>query len=988
MITKVSKKLGKKQIYTIVSASVLVFLILAYTVISVVIGAIEADKGDGEGEQTLPEIVEGVEDIYAGYAVAYPYIKEADIQSVNVKYYDSEGVARLYSAARETAEGSFIFYYTDSNGEAAEYRPSITEEAGFDYTSLYASDSQGGLNIPRLTYLMLAVGVLYFDDKIEMPEDEAGRAEMLNRYGLTEGERQSISLEYLDADKAKKSHTVHIGDKTIDGTGYYYTVDDRNCIYKSRVTSFDYALGGFISLLHSRLVAQGLAIDKTFEPYMTTDLKQWKNTLYDKEGDVISDGSTVVFKGNSKLPVYGEELEEYESGYFVGSKNKITLKLDTLKSLNGHMKTALVGLPIKSGHSLSLTEIIGTNWVNKGSAYDYKIKAIEAVFDSEAAPYAAHPDATVGSNITAAGTPVGDFRYVVVTYDYSVREGEKTESYTNAHAVIDLKKSDTGIPEEAISTLKTLSVGTLSSAVEFSVVYDEGRADLCSFEYVVLDITVIYEKDESGNLKQVSKIGENSEVVVRYAIKVNGETVSVDSGRLVLGDITEGDGMQYTIKENLIGKTAVTGINLTAYEEELPCEYFMSFASYEIDSLEYFVSHEIIASLAFVNASERDPFYGESLFKNTLTNKYKMYALDASACEAVVRVLGGINNDSSSTTSEGLVGTETVAVGLTPDNMQRYGLYANTIYFELPRGIESVSNGTNIDDYRFLDRLGFTLYISDLQPDGTRYVGSDMYDIIAVVDEGKKFDFLDKTFVEYWARETLAAVSYTEINEITLDLYMEDVYGSYKFKINHEDKWIGDDGRPTDTPPVEGSEPFDFVTVFASITSPLTKTSDSLLKRSQDLKIKTGELYSDKYLGYVRMCKLYGRAMGVDGIPGRQSDSEGTANFKSVLDAIFNTYYTGRVSESEQTVGKGREVLMRFSFQVDNSDVLNKYVYEFRRLDDRRVMVTLYKENLQGVRTNEVSDFYVSTFAFKKIIRSFSEFIDGKTVNGDIGYAS
>jgi hypothetical protein len=128
--------------------------------------------------------------------------------------------------------------------------------------------------------------------------------------------------------------------------------------------------------------------------------------------------------------------------------------------------------------------------------------------------------------------------------------------------------------------------------------------------------------------------------------------------------------------------------------------------------------------------------------------------------------------------------------------------------------------------------------------------------------------------------------------------------------------------------------------------------------------------------------------MGTGGKPGLQTDTYGTANFKSVLDAIFNTYYTGRLTAEQQQAGKECEVLMRFSFLVKNSDPTDRYVYEFRRLDDRRVMVTLCKETPYGERRNEVSDFYISTFAFKKIARSFSEYINGQEVNGDIGYTS
>jgi hypothetical protein len=87
------------------------------------------------------------------------------------------------------------------------------------------------------------------------------------------------------------------------------------------------------------------------------------------------------------------------------------------------------------------------------------------------------------------------------------------------------------------------------------------------------------------------------------------------------------------------------------------------------------------------------------------------------------------------------------------------------------------SSPDEIDNYTWAGTLGFTLYISKAQSDGTRYIGSDLYDIIVEID-GAKFDFLEKSFGEYWARKNLVMVDYLNIDEIKVDINMDDIFGS------------------------------------------------------------------------------------------------------------------------------------------------------------------------------------------------------------------
>ena len=253
-----------------------------------------------------------------------------------------------------------------------------------------------------------------------------------------------------------------------------------------------------------------------------------------------------------------------------------------------------------------------------------------------------------------------------------------------------------------------------------------------------------------------------------------------------------------------------------------------------------------------------------------------------------------------------------------------------------------------------------------------------MYEIIAKVS-AYKLEFLDKSFTEYWARETLAAVNYTDITEMTLDFYMSDLHGSYDMDIEHNTVYLYNGYAYATQPEVDGKkvgQKYDNIVV--NVTPIGSNATESVLTR----ELRASGLSS------MRLCTVYQRAMGADEVPMGVYDSLGTDNFKSVLSIIFNTYYTGGLTAEEQAQGfADGELVMKFSFTVPGSTIY-PYVYEFYRIDDRRVMVSIYNQDTQGNALNRVSDFYVSTFAFKKIARSFNALLNGQTVNEDEGYPS
>jgi hypothetical protein len=223
---------------------------------------------------------------------------------------------------------------------------------------------------------------------------------------------------------------------------------------------------------------------------------------------------------------------------------------------------------------------------------------------------------------------------------------------------------------------------------------------------------------EDGKISYPEYIDENCVVTYNYKYVIDGYEVGEEGREMVdLSAITEGANLE--IKKAILGLKINSSIDLAVYEEKLYCQPFMDFLTYGIKTVKGFVEKVPVVSFEFVNSSQRDPFYAESIYKNTLENENKYFALDALACQNVTFLLGGVGGASNSQVSAGLSGMETVAVGLTPENMDKFGLYdGHTVYFELPRDIASIS-GT--DDFTYVSTLGCNLYISKKNSDGNNH---------------------------------------------------------------------------------------------------------------------------------------------------------------------------------------------------------------------------------------------------------------------------
>ncbi len=981
------KKLSRNAIVMIVLASVLLLVIAAAIIFTVIANL----KAANDAKAELPDIREELgESIYINSALAYPRLEESEILSILVK--NKEGTFDMIRYPDDNS--SFMLGYDLGNGQNTVYLPPITNAEGeFDYESLYAvEESDGYGTMYMLSYLCSAVGTPYFRVRIDLPtgtdaESLAKKQSMLEEYGLAGEGVSRVSFEYGDRDKSGKitergQHHVEIGERALNGKGYYYRVDGRNCIYYTDSDYFDYAMKGFNAFVKGMLVAEGLPGDSSYGPLLTTDYKQWLNTIH--EDGAVVDGSNVIGKGSILTPIKESadyDPTKYPDGYSHDDGRELSVDISSLKGgINyDRLKQMLVGK--KVGHytdsPLLVTFILelpasGDMLIDFGDksslTYTYTVTAIESVLN--------YTDGNTEWENDAPGTVVAADSLIRVSYSYKI-DGV-AQNTVPRHAIIDLSsdKLDALVKAE----LTGATVGTLATPVEFDITYGkDGSGALCSVEELIIEDVIRVYNDKG---QTVEKITGDSIVFIRYHEKIDGVVGKTETASVKISDLKAGTKWA-PLKDVLLDiGTRASGINRTAYSSTYYYEQLRDFKTYSFEKIDGFITSELVVSFRFANASERDPYYGSSLYENTLSGKQSLYGMNSNVCQTVVKILGGVGE--TTTVTEGLAG-ETVAVGLTHEIMLEKDLYDYRIYFEMPRDIFDASVGTAEDssdalsDYDWHGTLGFNLYVSKKQPGGYRYIGSDMYDLVAKV-EGDSFDFLDYSFVEFWTRSNLVLIDAANLASLEVDFFMEDVYGEYDFEIDCKTVYVG----MYDGEIISSYEKFDGAQAQDKYFIYITEGEGSMTTTALSKYLK------DKGKNKASVTDLYNTVMGGGKelfLP-NSIETVGASNFALAFQVAQLTYYQGTLTEEEQAKAFEGDKLMSFKFKLKGRNASAfYYVYDFYRCDDRKVMVSMYQANEDGEAVSTaVSDFYLSTFSFKKLVGAYLSLLNAKDVDGDVAY--
>lgn len=990
----VVKKKIKKPLLIVILAAVLAVL----TVAAILLDTLLLIEAESETPKTEPPSVDTSigESIYLGSAIAYPRAEESHISSIYIKGDNWYGFSRMDIDGDASTTNPFVLSYQGEDGEIHPYLPSIMNADGnFEYNDVYALEQNDGYGtIMKLTYLTTAIGTLYFDNKIDLSnktDDE--KAKELSAFGFGEEDKPIlITIKYSvhgekedHSDEKELTYTVKIGHKLATNSGYYYmvgetdgkgNVDYRECIYTTYTTYLDYAFIEFTDFINPILVAKGLAKDNAFEPYLTTDYQQYKNTLYEYDDEKnyypeVLPGSSVIVNSDIIMPnasvedklIVGGVAEERDDIEFVLGKQTTLEDQARLINMLVGKKTGKYSTP------LTITLPVYSNSVETDPKlsveYEYTIKSIDAILtDSE--------------DNTEAGSVVETGDKIKVTY--SLKKGGKAASKNDMVGVLDL--SSDLVPDDLKNALVGSAVGSLvGKEVKYKCTYTDKNA--VKLERVITRIIRITDKDDPTETYE--NVVNGAKVDISYYYVINGVRLegSMEES-IIVGDAKNSS---KEIDAALMGKEVGDLYEISV--PEMYYEIFESFTTYEISEIKYFVVREKIVSFNFQQASDRNPYYGESFYVNTTGGEYSVYALNASACEAVVKILGGLITNANSST--GLVGTKTVDVVITPAKMKKYGLYAYSIYFELPRGIEAkaYSNNTtmedyltNLDDYDYDTTLGFNLYISEEDPaTGTRYIASDLYDVIAEIPS-EKLVFLNHGFIDFYARRNLVLTNVSNIDSVKMEFMMDDIYGTYENKLVHN--WLYAYGgylyekEELTEGQLQMATKYDAIDVIVTPTGPCTRTEFSkYLEKNPTLSFASLQsIYGDWPAGVLNM------------------DVPGTFYFKEFIQTLYFTSYTNALSEDEQKAGfENGELVMRMtvSLKKQNEDMPDEngyydcdYVYEFYRISDRRIMVNLRQEKKgSGEVKAEASDFYISLFSFKKLVNKYFGVLNAEPVDNE-----
>ncbi len=1011
---KVVKKISKNQILTVSFLAAAILLFTACLVVGIWIPKINSENN--EPSSTI-EVGEG-EAIYLNNPIAYPYVDVNNITAVEVS--NSNGNFGMSRYPEDYSD--FMFHYYDIYGDLVMYTPPIySEDKNFDYTSLYAkTDEYGMLEDYTWRFLCSAIGIPYYSDKIDLSDkDAAVKTALLEEYGFIEqnddgtyanayafvafsyGERDSKTNNIIDG--TEKTHTVRIGKKATSGSGYYFMVDGRETVYYRGDEYLSCALTGFHEFVNGQVVTEGLAGESVYGPYLTSDFKSWTGTTYNKSeeeygyvgADKISDktiGTTdIIVTADRYMPIFVDNPES--DGYDI-KNDSYMFDMRTLSDSIGYelLKNAMINTSVGKNKDMWVTFIdeffLDSNKQidfkdQSGVNYEYVITAIESVINKNGELVSGSEDTNDAVykytyNEITKGTVGENAEYVKVAYKLSIGGTSAAHEY---HALI--KLSDLTEDERALFLGE--NIGKRSSGNEITIVKDYTKENSLSIheKYVLTSIVYIY--DENG--AQIDKVTDNSYIYISYYCTIGDVEGKTQMDFFKVSDL-KNDKKLSKLYDIVIGQEQGK-LRKVIYDTEYNYEVFRGFTSYNIKALDYFVVNEPVVSFKFVNASERDPFYGETFFTNTLEGAFKLYGLNSGSCEGVVKFLGGIGQDSNS--AVGLAGT-TVAIGLTLENMNKYGLFAHRIYFELPRNItakdEDDDASSTVSDFDWESTLGFMLYISDVKYDSDgnkiRYIGSDMYDVVVSMP-ADDFEFLEYDFTEFWARPHMMMMDITNLEELKLDFNMDDLKGEYNFSVYFKDMYYGkQDGETVRKDnDFEGSTPYntEFIRVSHSDGAFETELSKFINANNVTDDCSLADFYNSIYKSNLGENKL------ISGDIYYKSSREtlGAAYFNSVYSVLQMTRYQGILEDGVSY--DENDYIFKASVKVSGDD--QYYTYKFYRIDDRRIAVSLCRTTDGDTKvpwSDEVSDFYISTFAFKQLINSYVSLLNGEKLEYAPGY--
>ncbi len=173
----------------------------------------------------------------------------------------------------------------------------------------------------------------------------------------------------------------------------------------------------------------------------------------------------------------------------------------------------------------------------------------------------------------------------------------------------------------------------------------------------------------------------------------------------------------------------------------------------------------------FVNQSERDLFSSAVVYRFGAPASLVSYIANSNACMSVAELMKNFE------------ATEIVELGVTDEVLEKYGLYAHTLYLEMPMKVAYSKEPGKENDYVVEGYLPNYLYFSDVTEEGTRYVASMAYEVVGVID-ADAVSFLDSDY-SHWIDRYMFMVHFNDVAKMEFDFGYLDHDVTYKFFLRH-----------------------------------------------------------------------------------------------------------------------------------------------------------------------------------------------------------
>lgn len=980
--------------------------------------------------------------------VMFPQVDREDLYDIRILNNEEN-----YGLTHYLTGGKDYFLMWTGDGEV--YLPELARmSAGFDYTTLYDETS-------KIPSLITGAGCVVFKDRAYVraaadpaPSDEEYQT-ILHRYGLADADHpvsyeirrlmrddlgnpmysDGDSLYCTDGDKTNPRYwdafalrssgydyegtptadvtgkhllvlpdaetiRVYVGDLLPDESGYYLRLDGRDVVYTTGTAVVGRIVYKTLSYyICPRLVQASEGQDSSF---YTPSFRIFSGTG-EKSGGITS-ADTVLF---SAAAAYRDGTEPDRKGALALGSGALPENLVEALAASG----ASVGdtIPLLVGSEVE------PHWTVKSSRKTlYAVYAVSAVLRG-------------GEYLDADGTTVlpGDTAICAYTADGAQAVGMIGLS----DALAALRDAIVGLPVGA-GTGEPLSFATVdfsdAPTFETAVYQVESIQKYARNRQFTSGLTVWNNSDKTSvQTADLPSSGSRGYVWITYSVKRNGllaveeDILCLDGGNATLA----GDAMAQAILASDFSSGKLTlgyreGIRATV---SLPADPFTSYLVYRDFRIEGIFGAKEEIGVRFVNDTERNIFYGGSAYEITSPAARTVYSVNN---DNLMNVLQDVFSEAT--------GSETVAVGLTKEHFDEYGLGAHVVYFEMPLGL-TPRDGTSMD-FGVRERIGFHLYISEKKTgaDGDfYYVASDLYGtVVRAAVSDCDLSFVDWEFGSKWIDDDLLLLNLVNIRDISFRINYTDRNETHGFAVSVNPVYhtsMSDDNvtQRIYVAYVPGSNPTYLNRVVDARSVETDNRNYSIPDSGKWYRLdnRSGQYYRTDYGVQLtpRNENFYSvrivsneSAIGLDDhYQNRRGGAElslsgvyyeGVANFTKLITLIYTSEYSGSVSLSDLSESEKARVADllasdeagNFTLSDDDPSALEKAVFTITlTLVDGRVFrlafypysagryLLSFEDRSAGIVSRE---FYMNMGEIKNMVTAVRTVVAGGTVRYDESY--